>query len=350
MNTPMNSQMMFEGFVQELKNVADIDWATIALVEGDELLFMVLSSTIGSAWQPGERIPLKGTATELVCQDRQVIYEPDLKRHHRFWTWEVQVQQGIRSVVHLPLSVTDRTIGSLTVGSRKSNAYSRSQIGLLEKVALQIAAPIENAQHAQRLTEVCDMASIVKARDPYVYGHSMKVKVYAVTLAKKIGLSPDAVIRVSTAALLHDIGNVGVSDKVLSKKEKLNEEDWKAIKTHPKLGATMINDMPHLPPCANIVLYHHERWDGGGYPKGLKGEQIPTEARIIAIAESFTAMTSHLPYRRALSLDEALTELRKGAGLQFDPKLVEVFIEIVEAGLLKKVKTDEDVSGEQPPP
>lgn len=528
-------QMIFEGFAQELKKVADIDWATIALIDGNELCFMVLSSTIGSAWQPGERIPLEGTATELTCRDRQAVYESDLKRHHRFWTWESHLQQGIRSVVYLPLSVTDRTIGSLILASRKPNAYSRRQIKLLEKVALQIAAPIENAQlyarleqksrideltglfnrryfeerlkeelarhsrygdvfsifmidldnfkayndvyghpagdillgqigkiirssvrnvdqafryggdefvvilpqtardatyvvaervrrqiaeemekraiavtcsiglasypadgmlsgelvdvadtalyHAKRtggnriflsskilskppddggipgigtrpgsLSEVYDIASAVEAKDPYTYGHSKKVNIYAVALAERIGLSPDEVSTLSAAALLHDIGKVGIPDKVLNKKGKLNKEDWEAIKAHPKLGANIISNIPRLAPSVNSILYHHERWDGGGYPEGLKGEEIPIEARILAIADSFEAMTSARPYRPALSLEEVVTELKQGAGTQFDPKLVEVFIDIVEAGLPEEVKIGQDLSSEQPNP
>jgi GAF domain-containing protein len=146
-------QMIFEGFAQELKKVVDIDWATIALIDGSELDFLALSTAIGSAWQPGERIPLEGTATELACRERQAVYEPDLKRDHTFWTGNSYVQQGIRSVVYLPLSVTDRVIGSLILATRKPNAYSRSQIRLLERVALQIAAPIENAQLYARMEQ-----------------------------------------------------------------------------------------------------------------------------------------------------------------------------------------------------
>ena len=138
--------------------------------------------------------------------------------------------------------------------------------------------------------------------------------------------------------MLHDIGKIGIPDKVLNKKGKLSEEDNRAIKTHPELGATIIRNIPHLAPCVNSILHHHERWDGGGYPAGLKGEEISIEARILAIADTFEAMTSARPYRPALPLEEIIKELRKGAGLQFDPKLVEVFIGIIEAGLPDKVK------------
>ncbi len=530
----MSIQMIFDGFAQELKKEdMEIDWATIALIDGDELYFMALSSNIGSAWQTGERIPLEGTATELSYQEQQAEYEDDLKRVRRFSTSESLLQQGIRSVAYLPLNVTGRTIGNLILASRQPNAYTRRDKKLLEKVALQIAAPVENANlynrleqrsrideltglfnrrhfeerlkeevsrqtrygdvfsifmldldnfkayndtyghpagdillgqmgkiikgsvrnvdqafryggdefviilpqttredayavaervrvqiakrmekeaiavtasiglanypadgvvadelidvadnalyHAKRaggnrillssdalselpdeggvhgtynkrsgLSAVYALVSAVEAKDSFMYDHSRKVNTYAVALAEAIGLSPDQVTNVSTAALLHDIGNIGISDKILNKKGRLNEEDWKAIKTHPKLGATIIGNIRHLAPCVNIVLYHHERWDGGGYPEGLQREQIPIEARILAIADSFEAMTSVRPYRPPLPLKEIVKQLKQGAGLQFDPNLVDAFIGIVEAGLPGKVKmAKQDSSADQ---
>jgi HD-GYP domain-containing protein (c-di-GMP phosphodiesterase class II) len=198
------------------------------------------------------------------------------------------------------------------------------------------------------LSAVDALVSAVASRDSYMYEHLRKVNTYAVALAEAIGLSPDQVANVSTAALRHDIGKIGIPDKVLNKKGRLNEEDWKAVKTHPELGANLFRLIPRLAPCVNIVLYHHERWDGDGYPKGLKGEDIPIEARILAVADSFDAMTSAQPYRPAFSLEETIKELRKGAGSQFDPKLVEVFIGIVEAGLPGKVNiAQQDSSSNQ---
>lgn len=212
------------------------------------------------------------------------------------------------------------------------------------------------------LNAVYALISAVEAKEPSNEGHSRKVNTYAVALAEVIGLSLGQVYIVSIAALVHDIGKVRIPREVLSKKDKLNEEDWKAIRahprlgaeiiktieelklsdegwkaiqTHPKLGATTIRNVKegkvNLAPCVSIVLCHHERWDGGGYPKGLHGEQIPIEARIIAIAESFDAMTSVRPHCPALPLEEAIKQLKQGAGTQFDPKLVDAFIRIVEA-------------------
>ncbi|MDH4270085.1 MAG: sensor domain-containing diguanylate cyclase, partial [Dehalococcoidia bacterium] len=163
----MSIQMIFEAFAQELKKVVDIDWASIALIDGNEVYFLALSSTIGSAWQPNERIPLEGTATELACRERRAVYEPDLKRHHTYWTWETHVKQGISSAVYLPLSVTDRVIGTLILANRAPNAYSRSQIRLLEKVALQIAGPIENAQlyaRAEQKSRIDELTGLFNRR------------------------------------------------------------------------------------------------------------------------------------------------------------------------------------------
>jgi diguanylate cyclase (GGDEF)-like protein len=525
-------QMIFDGFTQELQKVAEVDWATIAVLDENELYVMALSGSAGSAWQPQERIALEGTATEVVCRDRKTVYESDLRRSNRFWTGEHHLQQGVRSIIYLPLSVTDRDIGSLILGSRRANAYTPRQIRLLEKVASQIAAPIENAQlydraeqrarvdeltglfnrrhfeerlkeeiarhsrygeafsvmildldnfktyndiyghpsgdtllgqigriiktsirdadqafryggdefavilphtamedarivaervreqmarkmqeksiavtcsigvagypsdgaipgelvtvadtalyyakrtganrvylsskilsessqnegtHARHngLSAIYALASTVEARDPCTYGHSKKVNTYAVALAEAIGLTSDQIFRVSTAALLHDVGKIGVPDKVLNKTGKLTTEEWQAIRIHPKLGATIIGNVPDLVPCVNVVLHHHERWDGTGYPEGLAGEEIPIEARILAVADAFEAMTAVRPYRPALCHEKAIEELREGAGSQFDPDLVEAFIRIIQAGLPEKVGVGGDGPGEQASP
>jgi len=214
-----------------------------------------------------------------------------------------------------------------------------------------LSEPVDNGEvHGKRngLSAVYSLVSVVEARDPYVYGHSRKVNTYAVALAEAIGLSPEEVSRVSTAALLHDIGKIGVPDKVLNKKGKLNAEDWEAIKSHPRLGAIIVGNIPNLAPCVSTILHHHERWDGSGYPEGLKGEQIPIEARILAIADSFEAMSSARPYRPALCGEKVLKELRRGAGSQFDPELVEVFIGIVEAGLPEEARAGQNPPGELP--
>ena len=189
-----------------------------------------------------------------------------------------------------------------------------------------------NARHTG-LGVVYALASAVDTRNPYIYGHSRKVNAYAVALAEALSLPPETVSRISTAALLHDVGKIGIPDELLNKTGALSDADWYQIKLHPRLGANIVGNVPSLVPCLGGILYHHERWDGNGYPEGLNGENIPLEARILAIADAFDAMTSARPYHHTFSREEALEELRRGAGTQFDPKLVEAFINIIQAGL-----------------
>jgi putative nucleotidyltransferase with HDIG domain len=211
------------------------------------------------------------------------------------------------------------------------------------------APAVVNDGRKSGLSAVYALSAAVDARDHYTYGHSRRVNTYAVALAEAIGLSPDEVSRVSTAALLHDIGKIGVPDKILNKKGKLDDEEWKAIKSHPRLGANIVGNVPSLASCMSGILYHHERWDGTGYPEGLRGEVIPLASRILAVADAFAAMTSPRPYREALEEDQVLAQLRREAGKQFDPTLVEAFIGLIEAGLPSRPDADRAASGRQPP-
>ena len=131
-------------------------------------------------------------------------------------------------------------------------------------------------------------------------------------------------------AKLHDIGKIGIDDKILNKTGKLTEEEWVAMKTHPEIGYRIASSTPDLRHIAYKILAHHERYDGTGYPKGLKGEEIPLLSRILAIVDSFDVMTHDRPYKKAMTVQEAITELKKCSGTQFDPNLVEVFIQAIQ--------------------
>ncbi len=177
---------------------------------------------------------------------------------------------------------------------------------------------------------IFSLISAIEARDIYTHGHSREVNKYALILSEAIGLTKEEEINLSRAALLHDIGNLEISKGVLNKKGKLTEEEWKLVKEHPQKGVEIIGHIPGLYQCKPAILHHHERWDGKGYPSGLKGKEIPLEARILAIADAFSAMVSARPYRPAMSYQEALSELKEQAGKQFDPELVEAFITKIE--------------------
>jgi len=174
------------------------------------------------------------------------------------------------------------------------------------------------------------LAKIIDARDPYAAGHASKAANYAIAMAAELGLPAERVEHVRQAALLHDIGKLGVSEQLLHKPSRLSEEEYTLIKTHTVVGADFLETSQGLRHLVPFIRHHHERWDGGGYPDGLRGEQIPLEARILAVCDTVDAMASDRPYQRAMSLDEIVAELKRCAGTQFDPAVVQAFMRILE--------------------
>lgn len=180
------------------------------------------------------------------------------------------------------------------------------------------------------------LSKTIEAKDKYTCGHANRVKEYSVKLAKAMNLKEKKVENIETAALLHDIGKIGIDDSILRKPDKLSEEEYDLIKQHPVIGANILQDVDFLKGIIDIVKYHHERYDGKGYPEGLSGDNIPLEAAILAVADSFDAMTSDRPYRDALPKVKAIEEIRNCSGRQFHPKLAEVFIDIIKKEVEKE--------------
>jgi putative nucleotidyltransferase with HDIG domain len=172
------------------------------------------------------------------------------------------------------------------------------------------------------------LSKAIEARDPYTQGHSARVTTLAEEVARRLGWSPEQLATLRIGGPLHDIGKLAVSDHVLRKEGKLDPEEIDQIRQHPTIGARILLRMAALREAIPYVLYHHERWDGRGYPSGKAGEEIPVEARVLAVADAFDAMTSDRPYRRALSREDALAEVERCSGTQFDPEIARVFLEV----------------------
>ena len=163
----------------------------------------------------------------------------------------------------------------------------------------------------------------IEASDPYTSGHSMRVSAYAEAIAKQIGLPQNKIDLIKSAALLHDIGKIGIDKNILNKKGRLEDEEFEKIKSHPEIGASIIADLSYLSNISGIIRHHHERNDGKGYPDGLSYDNIPLETSILTIADSFDAMTTNRPYRSSLSLETALKEIKDNEGTQFNPDIVD---------------------------
>lgn len=172
------------------------------------------------------------------------------------------------------------------------------------------------------------IASALDAKDPYTHGHSMRVTLYSIILAKELNTPEDQLELIETAGLLHDIGKIAIPESILCKAGKLTDDEFKIMKTHPINSEKLISSIKKLHDICPGVKYHHEKWNGKGYPEGLAGENIPFAARVIAIADTYDAMTSTRSYRKALSHEIAIEEIEKCAGTQFDPNLAKKFIEI----------------------
>ncbi|MFX0197952.1 MAG: diguanylate cyclase [Candidatus Hodarchaeota archaeon] len=185
--------------------------------------------------------------------------------------------------------------------------------------------------HKASLDAIYALAATVDAKDSYTYGHSKKVSKYAVSIGKAVGYSPENIERIRATGLLHDIGKIGIADNILNKPGYLAPEDFEPIRAHPDKGVAILKNVDSLRDCLPGVQYHHEHYDGTGYPNGLKGDDIPLDARILAVADAYDAITSRRPYRQIkASQEQAIEELQRCSGTQFDPKIVYIFVNLLE--------------------
>ena len=199
---------------------------------------------------------------------------------------------------------------------------------------------IENYKNQVRLSNetIFSIANAVEARDKRTGRHSFRVAQYAVLIAEELGFNEEEKEQLRKTGLLHDIGKIGVPDAILNKPTTLTEEEYEIMKTHALIGSEILKDFTSIPHVDEGAKYHHERYDGSGYPMGLKGEDIPFNARIIGIADAFDAMTTNRIYRKGLDINLVKDELQKWSGSQFDPKLVSILIRLIENGKINPEK------------
>lgn len=197
---------------------------------------------------------------------------------------------------------------------------------VISKKGLNIVPAVQAIKKEYFELTIKSLLSALKCKDDYTWGHSLRVAYFCVSVGKELGLSEDELYELEVSALFHDLGKIGVPDSVLTKPSRLTDEEFLEMKLHPNKSYEILKDFPVFDKMAINAKYHHERFDGRGYPEGLKGESIPFFSRIILIADTFDAMTSTRPYRKGLPFEVAFAELREFAGSQFDPHIVEKFI------------------------
>lgn len=244
--------------------------------------------------------------------------------------------QSGRSSLCVPLIVKEHAIGVLSVSEKLSGEiFDDNDLSLLVTLASQISIALHNAKlyedlEASYLSAVRALANSLDAKDAYTRGHSERVAAFSVEIGRRMGLKPDTIKNLQIGALLHDIGKIGISENIINKPARLTADEYELIKTHPVRGANIIEPASFLKEKVPLIKHHHERFDGKGYPDGLGGDAIPLLARIVCVADSWDAMTSKRAYRNVVPREQAVQELLKCAGTQFDPKIVAAFMEVLQ--------------------
>ena len=304
----------------------------------------------------GEKSSGQGPTGEAIRSGRSQVMN-DSFTELKFTPWADRAKQyGIRSSVAIPMFGNEKIIGALMVYATEPHAFLPPELRLFEDLANEIGyglaslearakleKEIEKKELAQKkllesleLTIVA-MGATMEMRDPYTSGHQKKVASISQSIASQMGWPKDRIQGLKMAALVHDIGKVSIPSELLTKPSRLSIIEYALMKEHVTNGYLILKDIPFVWPIAETVRQHHERMDGSGYPRGLKGEEILPEARILAVADIIDSMSTHRPYRPALGLDKALTEINSRAGKDLDVEVVAAAQKIFETGELKSL-------------
>jgi HD-GYP domain-containing protein (c-di-GMP phosphodiesterase class II) len=269
-----------------------------------------------------------------VAEKGEALIVNDVQSDRRFFkAADERSSFATKSILCVPVKSKEKILGVLEALNKKHGVFDEEDKQALMALANQVAIAIENANLYQELMETFyatteALAETIEKRDPYTGGHTKRVLNYSYAIGTALRLSTRELEDLKLAAILHDVGKIGVSDKILLKEGKLDPEELESMQLHPKYGAEILIHIKKLKDVIPSVRSHHEKIDGSGYPDKLKGEDIPIVAKIIAVADAFDAMTTDRPYRKAMSNKEAFEELRRYAGIQFDKDVVHAFMNV----------------------
>ncbi|TMQ58670.1 MAG: HD-GYP domain-containing protein [Candidatus Eisenbacteria bacterium] len=269
----------------------------------------------------------------LHSRDRITLFK---RKQRSPWSREFLLAAKMNWGALAPIRVRDEKVGALLVNNREAVNVRAEHIEAFENLATLAGVAVQEVRVREGLEDlfmsvIVSLTMALEAKDPYTEGHSVRVAAYSEAIGKQLGLPPATLDMIHRSCLLHDIGKIAVDETILAKKGRLNQMEREKMDMHVLIGENILRPIALLHPLLPGVRHHHERFDGTGHPDGLRGEAIPIEARIMAVADAFDAMTSNRPYREPLPEEEALTELRRAAGAQFDPRVVAAFEQIYPA-------------------
>jgi HD-GYP domain-containing protein (c-di-GMP phosphodiesterase class II) len=332
-SSSLSHKKIIETAIQSIKRIIHCEMVTVLGEEKGKLVVTAAHFTdIPAPEMLRSGAELTGNSlSSIAFKKGESRYLPSLSKTKRLHPFDRALADvGIQSLLAIPLVSRDMTKGVLLLGNIHEGRFVREDAFAIEKIAAQMAVALENARLYEDMrglfiSTVTSLANAIDAKSPWTKGHSERVMGISAEIAMELGLDDAIIERVRLGGLLHDIGKIGIIEALLEKPTRLSEDEFPPMRLHPEKGVAILAPIDQLRTVLPGILYHHERYDGMGYPKGLKGEAIPLEARIIAVADAFDAMVSDRPYKKGYTHDQALSELRKKAGSQFDPVIVEHF-------------------------
>jgi HD-GYP domain-containing protein (c-di-GMP phosphodiesterase class II) len=301
--------------------------------EDDSYVFQVAQGGLAE-W---DDYTLSGPACDLLdtlhARDKVTLFK---RAQKNAWSREFLLAAGMNWGALAPIRVRDQRVGALLVNNRHPVHVRAEHVEAFENLATLAGVAVEEGRIRERLEDlfmsvIVSLTMALEAKDPYTEGHSVRVAAYSEAIGKQLGLSSSALDMIHRSCLLHDIGKIAVDETILAKRGHLSALEREKMDMHVLIGESILRPISLLHPLLPGVRHHHEKFDGSGHPDGLRGEEIPIEARIMAVADAFDAMTSSRPYRKAIPEEEALSELRAAAGTQFDPRVVGAFEQIYPA-------------------
>ena len=332
-SVPRMTQML-EQVIKMTQKTLNATAASIMLFRDNdqELFFEVASGPVGKALKQVKLSAKYGIAGQVARTGKPLIVN-DVNRSENFHKMIDETTGFItKSLICAPLMVQSRILGVIEVLNKfDESEFNEQDLEAVVSVANTAAMAIENTKLHQTVLDaykstITTLAAAIDAKDPYTRGHSQRVMEYTLLAGSSLSLSPEEMETLEYASILHDVGKIAIDSWILNKPESLNKLEWDVIREHPSIGANLLKGIPFLESASELVLYHHERYDGKGYPDGIKGENIPIGARLIAVADAFDTMTTDRAYRSALTVDYAINELHKCSSTQFCPVAVKAFV------------------------
>ncbi|MDH4161365.1 MAG: GAF domain-containing protein [Nitrospirota bacterium] len=340
LNSTLDQREVRKRAMEAATNLMDAEVGSLLLVDeqSNELFFEV---ALGDKGDQLKQVRLKmgeGIAGWVAANDQAAIVNDVANDPRHFKKAQNIIQFVTRNMICVPVRVRGRVLGVLeAINKRDNSLFTEQDLEAFWMLANQVAVALENANLYAELQETFvntaeALAAAVEKKDPYTGGHIMRVVEYSLAIAKHLAVPLPDMDQLRLAAVLHDIGKIGVKDSVLLKQGKLTPEEFAHMREHPVVGDDIIAHINQMHKVRRAMRAHHEKWDGSGYPDGLRGDQIPLHARIILVADTLDAITTDRPYRKAADLQTAQEEIKRFMGKEFDPRVAEAFFRACEKG------------------